>query len=467
MSALATAIRAAAGASPQALALKQGERRWNYAELVVCAEAAAATLASQGARSDDTIALVSAGVPALAAFACGCAFLGATFVPLNAAMPAARRDALIAQSGARLLFGEDLLNPAPVLAAFAKGLRPRPAASPEAAIELIIATSGSTGEPKGVMLTAANLAAAARASTARVPLGLGDIWLACLPLYHIGGLSILYRCAHGSAAALLHDGFDAARVAADLSRRRVTHLSLVPPMLARLLDAGVAPPPRLRCVLLGGGEFSAPLMRRARDAGWPVMPTYGLSETCAQAATLTDPGDDWTPGDTGRPLPGVQIEIVNADADGVGRIRVRGATVMAGYANPRHERGTGLTNGAFVTADIGRIAPRGHLVVLGRADDVLVSGGVNVHPSEVEGLLAECPGVAAVGVTGRRDGVWGELLVAVYEGAAAAADVEAWCRARVPGHLRPRAFLHVDALPRAGLAKLDRAALRRLAQVAG
>jgi O-succinylbenzoic acid--CoA ligase len=467
MTALAEALRVASRVSPQAMALVNGARRWTFTDLVTRGEAAAAALAAQGARPDDTVALASSAAPALAAFAYGCAFLGAAFAPLNAAMPAARRDALLAQAGARLLFGDGALDPAAVAAAFTEGTRPRPPAGTGAAVELVIATSGSSGEPKGVMLTAENLAAAARASAARVPLGAGDTWLACLPLYHVGGMTILYRCAHAGAAVLLHDGFDAARVAADLPRHGVTHLSLVPPMLSRLLEAGVAPPPRLRAVLVGGGELSAPLLARARAAGWPVMPSYGLSETCAQAATLTNPDDGWTSGDCGRPLPGVQIEIVNPDADGVGRIRVRGATVMAGYANPRHERGTGLTNGAFVTADIGRIAERGHVVVLGRADDMLVSGGVNVHPVEVERLLAACPGIAAVGVAGRPDAVWGELLVAIYEGAAPEADVEAWCRARIPGHLRPRAFMHVDTLPRLGLAKLDRAALRRLARGGG
>lgn len=464
MTALAELVRAAARASPRATALLQAARRWTYADLATRGQAAAAALAAQGARAGDTVALVSASAPALAAFAYACAFLGAAYAPLNGAMPAARREALAAQAGARLAFGEGALDPAPVTAAFTEGTRPQPPAGPAAAIELVIATSGSSGEPKGVMLTAENLAAAARASSARVPLGPGDVWLDCLPLYHVGGIVILYRCAQTGAAALLHEGFDPARVAADLTRHGVTHLSLVPPMLARLLDAGVAPGPRLRAALVGGGELSAPLLERARRAGWPVMPSYGLSETCAQAATLTNPDDRWIPGDCGRPLPGVQIEIVNPDARGVGRIRVRGATVMAGYANPRHERGTGLTNGAFVTADIGRVAERGHVVVLGRADDMLVSGGVNVHPVEVERLLADCPGVAAVGVAGRPDQVWGELLVAIYEGAAQEAEVDAWCRARLPNHLRPRAFVHVDTLPRAGLAKLDRAALRRLAR---
>lgn len=466
MSALAEAVRAAAASRGDAPALAADGRRWTYAELVERANAAAAALGAMGARAGDTVALASSRAPELAAFAYACAFLGATYVPLNAAMPAARRAALSGAAGVQRAFGEDGLNPAPVTMAFTAGTPARPAPGRAAEIDLVIATSGSGGEPKGVMLTAENMAAAARAAAARVPLAAGDTWLACLPLYHVGGAAILHRCAQAGASVLLHDGFDAARVAADLARHWVTHVSLVPPMLSRLLDAGAEPHPRLRSVLVGGGELPAPLLRRALAAGWPVMPSYGLSETCGQVATLVNPGEGWTGGDCGRPLPGVQIEIVNPDDAGVGRIRVRGAVVMAGYANPRHERGTGLVNGAVVTADIGRIAERGHVVVLGRADDMLVTGGVNVHPAEVERLLADCPGITAAGVTGRSHGAWGDLVVAVYEGSAREADVETWCRARVPGHLRPRAFLRVDALPRAGLDKIDRAALRRLADAA-
>ena len=185
------------------------------------------------------------------------------------------------------------------------------------AIQLLIPTSGTDGVAKAVMLSGANLAASVKASRARIRLQPGDVWLACLPLHHIGGLSILLRCLEAAATVLLHEGFDPARVWADLHSRAVTHVSLVPAMLARLLDhaGNAAPPNTLKTVLVGGGPLNAMLARRARWAGWPLCVTYGLSETASQVATLCDPREDWEAGDVGPPLEGIQVEIV----DGTGQ----------------------------------------------------------------------------------------------------------------------------------------------------
>jgi len=329
--------------------------------------------------------------------------------------------------------------------------------------ELLIATSGSTGEPKTVMLSEANLEAAVLASRNRIPLAPGDVWLACLPLQHIGGMAIFYRCAEAGAAVLLHDGFDAARVREDMERHGVTHISLVPAMLARLLEAG-APPATLKYALIGGGPLSLSLARQANLAGWPVCPTYGMSEAASQVATLSEFPSDWREGMVGRPLPGVSVEIVDDDnrpVQGEGRIRVRGPSVMTGYANAVHEFGHGLRDGWFVSGDRGYLDARGNLVVLGRHDDVLVSGGVNVHPAEVEGLLLACPGVSDVAVTGVSDAVWGDRIAALVVGSVD--ELQAWCRERVPSHLRPRLFVSVAALPRNALGKLERKRLPELA----
>jgi len=184
---------------------------------------------------------------------------------------------------------------------------------------------------------------------------------------------------------LLHEGFDAAAVWRDLAAHRVTHISLVPAMLACLLDLAKAPPPAsLRHALIGGAALSRPLFERAAAAGWPLCPTYGMSECAAQAATLVGaaPGA-WHEGLVGTPLPGFECA-VGAD----GRIRLRGPQLMRGYLNPQLRPGLGLEQGWFVTSDLGRIDARGRLTVIGRADDMFVTGGVNVHPLEVESCLA-------------------------------------------------------------------------------
>lgn len=332
--------------------------------------------------------------------------------------------------------------------------------------ELLIATSGSTGEPKTVMLSEANLEAAVRASRSRIPLGPGDVWLACLPLQHIGGMAIFYRCAEAGAAVLLHRGFDAMRVREDMERHGVSHISLVPAMLARLLEGG-PPPARLKYALIGGGPLSLNLARQAHQAGWPICPSYGMSEAASQVATLAAFPPDWCAGMVGPPLPGISVEIVDDDnrpVPGEGRIRVRGSNVMAGYANAANEPGHGLLDGWFVSGDRGYIDARGNLVVLGRYDDMLVSGGVNVHPAEVEGLLLACPGVSDVAVTGVSDAVWGDRIAALVVGSVAGSALQDWCRQRLPSHLRPRLIVAVAALPRNALGKLERKRLPELAR---
>ncbi|HJW26462.1 MAG TPA: AMP-binding protein [Rhodocyclaceae bacterium] len=338
------------------------------------------------------------------------------------------------------------------------GARPLPAAAsalvpPTTA--LIISTSGSEGEPKAVLLSDSNLDAAAAASNARVPLGPGDVWLDCLPLFHIGGMSILWRCARAGATVLLHRGFDAGAVVADLASRGVTHISLVPAMLARLLDLGVLPPPGLRCVLVGGAALSRPLYERAVAKGWPLFPSYGMTETAAQVATFDPAEGPWSEGLAGRPLPGAEIAI-----GGDGRIRVRGSQVMLGYLNPAGEAGVGLEDGWFATSDHGAIDGEGRLQVLGRADDMLVSGGANVHPLAVESCLAACPGVVDVAVSGLPDPVWGDLVVALVVGEAEDGRILEWSRAHLPSAARPRRILRLERLPRNAMGKLERAKLR-------
>jgi o-succinylbenzoate---CoA ligase len=321
-------------------------------------------------------------------------------------------------------------------------------------IALIVATSGSEGEPHGVMLSDANLDAAAAAANQHLPLNACDLWLACLPLYHIGGQAILWRCARAGAGVLLHDGFHAEAVAADLRRYPVTHISLVPAMLARLLEIGVAPPASLRHVMIGGAALSQSLYDKATAAGWPLNPSYGMSETAAQIATWTPADGPWHEGLVGRPLGNNEFALT---ADG--RIRIRGPQVMAGYLD-----GDGIdADGWLTTGDLGKIDAKGRLTVTGRADDMLISGGRNVHPLEVESCLAACPGIRDVAVTGLPDKVWGDLIVALVVGEATAQGIADWCRPRLPGAAQPRRVVHLANLPRNATGKLERSRLRQLA----
>jgi O-succinylbenzoic acid--CoA ligase len=370
---------------------------------------------------------------------------------------------------------------------------------------LLIRTSGSSGEPRVVMLTREQLLASAERVNRALGLGAGDQWLCPLPLHHIGGMAIAWRCAlAGSTMRLLcplgsdcgapldkrtstGSGFDADLVARTLASYPVTHLSLVPPMLQRLLDVMPRPPDALRVLLLGGQALHPALARRAADAGWPLFVSYGMSETGSMVA-VGRWRDDSTPGTRIGPLlPDVDIASpppsaaaahrgggvgagLGADlgADlGTGPLRLRGPMLMAGYGNPRRRPGVGLEAGWLDTADLGRLDADGALRIFGRADEVLVIGGEQVHPAAVEARLAEAPGIGEVAVLGVPHPTWGATLAACWSGPISARELERWCRDRLPSRQRPRVLRRIEALPRLASGKLDRAALQRAATAAG
>lgn len=323
------------------------------------------------------------------------------------------------------------------------------------AVRLIIATSGTTGVPKGVMLSGLNLAASAIASRQRIGLDAGDRWLACLPLFHIGGLSILSRCAEAGACVVLQDGFDTDKALAAMDDYGITHLSLVPTMLHRFLEqlGNHKPPGRLKRVLVGGAAISTDLAHRAFDLGWPICPTYGMSETSSQFSTFEQLPDDWREGQIGTPLDGFDVGLHDM------RLKVRGPSVMKGYINPARTMGQGLEDGWFITNDLGYIGENGQLSIMGRADDAFLIGGETVHPATVERILSTCPNVDEIAVTARHDHEWGKRLVILYAGDTDEESVQQFANAHLKGPYRPTETIKQAALPRNAMGKLDRQAL--------
>jgi O-succinylbenzoic acid--CoA ligase len=464
-------LRRQANDRPNASALVFDGHDLCFAALDQAVDRLAATLSAAVPASGRVLAGITEQTPLLALLSLAVPRAGAAFLPLNPKLPAAQISGLLAKAGAAAVISDRPDQTGPVLLrldaallsgaaltavpSFPSPLFPR---AVESSIHLIVATSGSTGEPKGTMLTGANLAAAVTASRQRLPIDPGDVWLGCLPLFHIGGLSVLFRCLEAGATMLLHSRFEAAAVTGDLAEGRASHISVVPAMLAQLMDQEYKPHGRLRHVLVGGAGLPAALADRALRAGWPIRPSYGMSEAGSQVATCAD-ATSWRPGLAGRPLPGL---VVGTAADG--RIRIRGRQVMAGYLNPDLRPGEGIdADGWFTSNDIGGLLDDGCLRVLGRADDMLISGGENIPPAIVEDLASHCPGVEAIGVTGRTDPVWGDLIVAVVAGSISEQDFLAWCHQRLPSHQRPRRMIRVDALPLTVGGKLDRTALKRLA----
>ncbi len=315
----------------------------------------------------------------------------------------------------------------------------------------LVPTSGTSGRPKIVVLTRDNVAAAVAASQARLGNVAGDRWLLALPLHHVGGLSVLWRSVAAGGAVLLHDRFDAERVAGALRTGEATIASLVPTMLHRVLAADPGPYPPAT-VLLGGAAAPRRLVERGLAAGLAVLATYGLTEACSQVATVAPGEERHALGTVGRPLDGLDVTITED-----GRIAVTGPQVSPGYAGEPPRRGPLVTN------DVGRFDDEGRLVVLGRADDVIVTGGENVWPQRVEDALREHPGVADVAVHGMPDAEWGERVAAAYVGEAAPDELAAWARDRLAGHEVPRLWQRAARLPRTESGKVDKARLAALA----
>jgi o-succinylbenzoate---CoA ligase len=316
-------------------------------------------------------------------------------------------------------------------------------------VALVIATSGSTGVSKGVELSAAALVASAQATIDRLDLTSDDVWLSCLPWHHIAGLQVLLRARRSGAALRVHRRFDVEAFAAE---RDATVTSLVPTQLSRLLDAGVDLT-RLRAILVGGAAASPALVARARAAGANVVTTYGMSETCGGCVY------------DGVPLDGVGVRVDDDE-----RIWLRGPMLMRGYRLAPDLTKDAIVDGWLRTADRGRLETDGRLTVLGRLDEVVVSGGENVDPAGVSAALSAHPAVADVVVVGVPDDEWGQAVAAVVvpvDGAALSlAEARAWCADRLPPAALPRLVVPVESLPTLASGKPDLAAVRRIAYTA-
>jgi O-succinylbenzoic acid--CoA ligase len=308
-----------------------------------------------------------------------------------------------------------------------------PAALPPGTLA-VMSTSGTSGEPRPIPLTRTNFEASARASAAHLGVAAYDRWLCCLPIFHVGGLSILIRSALYSTTAVVEEKFDAQRVKDLLESREVTIVSLVPTMLARLRDAGFERADGLRALLLGGGPIPDELFDWAIAVGLPVMATYGMTETTSQVAT-SDIGTR-----AARRLSGVELDIADD-----GEILVRGPMVAA--------------DGWFHTGDRGRLTEDGLLEVEGRMDDLIVTGGENVAAAEVEAALLEHPAVTDAAVIGVDDPEWGRAVTAFVVAAAGEDDIAAHARAKLPGFKAPKRIYVVDELPRTASGKVQRAQL--------
>ena len=390
----------------------------SFAELDAQASAWALQLLDKGVEAGDRVATTLGGVD-FARLLWAIPKVGAVLVPINTRLTERERDELLASADPALMVDS------PLEIHVDRAIRGE---CESRAVCVRIYTSGTTGRPKPVDLTYGNFHASAVASAANLGVQADDRWLCCMPLFHVGGLSILTRSVINQTEAVIHDGFDADRVASALAEDHITLISLVPTQLSRLLDLGVSAP-HLRAALVGGGPIPPHLLEQT---DLPVIPTYGMTETCSQV---------WT----GKPLPGAEI----ANGPG-GELLIKGPMVAPGAI---------ADDGWLHTGDRGRIDEQGNLTVEGRLADTIVSGGENVSATEVEEALVSHPAIDDAAVVGREDDEWGQAVHAFVVVVGDTSDLDAHLRERLAGYKVPKRIEAVEAIPRNAAGKILRGRL--------
>lgn len=460
-------------ADPDAPALVCGERTWRYADLRAASHDAAGALTALGARPGDRMLMVAENCAEAVAWLFGAARAGVWAAPVNARQTAAEVDRIVARCTPAAIVLTTAASPDAAAHAERLGAEPRgPVAAipgpsdpdPEGEVAALLHTTGTTGGPKGVMLTHANLLFAGRASARVRGMGPGDEVLGALPLTHVFGLaSMVMACVVGGATLRLMARFDPDAVLRALGTATV--FPAVPQMHAAVMrragERGLAAVPGpLRYVSSGAAPLD-PAWKREAEAfyGTALQNGYGLTESTAGVSTTLNARGD-PDASVGRPLDGVEVRVDAAGPDGVGEIATRGPHVMRGYHRMPEETAAVLRDGWLRTGDLGRIDGEGRLHVAGRSKELIIRGGFNVYPPEVEAALNDHPAVAQCAVVGRSTGGDEEVLAFVTLTRAVGEDeLRDWARERLSGYKRPARIVAVDALPAAATGKVLKHAL--------
>lgn len=456
-------LRSAALGSPDGEAITGAGWAISYRELDRRVSAAERRLQRLGVAPGDRVALYLPKGADYVVLLLAVMRSGGVACPVSTRLPAGGVGPLLGRAGCPALIsadervagavgGVDVLNPRAVLAdAAGEEMDPEPIEMPLAGPATVVFTSGSTGAPKAALHTFGNHYLNAAGSNGNIVLAPGDRWLHSLPLYHVGGLSIIFRCLLAGAALALPEA--GAPLGGSIHELGATHVSLVSTQLLRLLDED-ADLSGLRAVLMGGGPIPPSLLDAALARGVPIHTSYGLTEMASQVTT-TPPGAGREELRTaGSALPHREVRV-----SGEGEILVKGPTLFAGYLR---EGGTDLPlddGGWFGTGDLGEMDAGGNLTVLGRRDNLFVSGGENVRPEEIEAALSSIPGVEEAVVVPVPDPEFGARPVAFVR-RSGGADLAHALEAVLPRFKIPKTFHEWEGT---GGMKPDRVALRERA----
>ena len=497
MASVITPVLHHAGADPDHIALRGAQRSWTYAQLRDAALSYAQALRTQGIGPGDRILLIAPTVPEFVIVYLGIVALGAVVVPVNTMSTRVELEYFIGDAGCSLVVGWHELGPAAAEAAAAQGI-PYWSLNEGAHVggddildavcnrapddvAVIVFTSGTTGRPKGAELTVGNLLSAGDISARLCDIAPEDRFGTGLPLFHVfGQTAVLMSGLTGGATVSLLGRFTATAMLDMLRRDRLTIMSGVPTMWNAMLhdagDAAASDFAQLRLAVSGGASLPAEVARAFQEKfGCTLLEGYGLTETTAIA---TFGGEGAPPGTVGRAVSDTQIEIRDLSGqpigpDTAGEVYVKGPTVMRGYHNRPDATAEVLSaDGWLRTGDIGELDAAGNLRIVDRAKDLIIRGGYNVYPSEVEGALYEHPDIVEVAVVGVPHPHYGEEVAAVVVVRAGAPQdgpaITAWSREKLSAYKIPRIVQFVDELPKGSTGKILKRAIDRepLAKIA-
>lgn len=470
--------------APRAVALRFEGEEIRYAELAQRVERAAAALAGMGVRRGEPLAWLGMNHPAALVLLFACARLGAMFAPLNWRLAPPEHARVLADCPPKALFVEASFRDharaiggaiaARDIAALERDAGKAPAsAGDEDAPLLLCYTSGSTGAPKGVVLAQKALAWNAVNSSHMHDLTSADRVLTTLPLFHVGGMNIQTTPAlHAGASVTLHAKFDPQAALDAIERERITLTVLVPAQLEAMMQLPrwkSADLSSLRVLSTGSTIVSEAFVRKVSERGIPVIQVYGSTETCPIAAYVRAADALRKAGSAGQPALHCEVKVVGEDgaelaAGRDGEILVRGPNVAAGYWNAPAESAQTFRDGWYHSGDLGHFDDEGHLYVVARKKDLIISGGENIYPAEVESVLLDCPAVAEACVVGRPELRWGEAVVAavVLKPGCRMTEAEALAlfQGRIARYKHPREVRFMQRLPRSALGKIQKDAVR-------